>query len=531
MGLFSEAWRGLVRSLTPGSKRKRDVMEHQDTSTARGGSISLRGDANGTKGNERNDGSGAENRRATDANRLVTPPETILASAMFGMGSKKFKWTEHPPPRKSAGGEGIPGVSSAAGKRLDIPDVYIGSAMGDRRGVHGVGAPATTPAAGTTWTVGRPATANFTHRQSTKTSKAAAAVRKTTTTKRKKDVAHKDFYGQFFRRMQLMSEEYRPSLANIIEPVSQYNYHHGKAVLLVSKANLMMSSAHRDTTEKRQNELKEIESSISRIRELRLQPKRRDVYPYKRTLLAPKFTDAEKNDLLLLTRKPDDEAVFKHEASKVKLLGRDLRRLAPGSWLNDEIINLYMRLLQDRDTKIHERKDADDFPKCHFFNTFFLSKLYKASQGYDYNSVRRWTMPARLKATGQSRSSILDVDKIIVPVNQSNTHWTVAVMDLKNERLEYFDSLGGEDHECLEHLAQYLTDEYKNKRAEDRPDVLDWPRTFPKNIPRQRNGWDCGVFLSMYANCLSVEAELMEMNMDEYRLEMLREFQGMEVGL
>ena len=254
-----------------------------------------------------------------------------------------------------------------------------------------------------------------------------------------------------------------------------------------------------------------------------------DVYPSKRTLPAPASTDAEKSELLKFTRRPEDEAVFKHEASKVKLMGRDLARLAPGSWLNDETINLFMRLLQERDTRIHERSDAADFAKCHFFNTFFLTKLYKGADGYDYNAVRRWTMPARLKATGQSRSSILDVDKIIVPVNQSNTHWTVAVVDLRNERLEYFDSLGGEDDECLAHLAQYVVDEFQNKRAEDRPDVLEWPRHFPKNIPRQHNGWDCGVYLSMYADYLSIEAEMGETNMDEYRLRMLRAFREMAV--
>lgn len=132
--------------------------------------------------------------------------------------------------------------------------------------------------------------------------------------------------------------------------------------------------------------------------------------------------------------------LLKHEKSKVSLTGNDLARLRPGSWLNDELINLYMRLLQDRDTRVHTNGKTD-YPKCHFFNSFFLSKLYKDTGSYDYNSVRRWTAPARLKAGGQSRTSILDCDRIIVPVNQSNMHWVCAVIDLENKRLEYYDSL------------------------------------------------------------------------------------------
>ena len=34
-----------------------------------------------------------------------------------------------------------------------------------------------------------------------------------------------------------------------------------------------------------------------------------------------------------------------------------------------------------------------------------------------------------------------------------------------------------------------------------RDDVLDWPRLFPKDIPQQLNGCDCGVFTLLFASC------------------------------
>lgn len=146
--------------------------------------------------------------------------------------------------------------------------------------------------------------------------------------------------------------------------------------------------------------------------------------------------------------------------------------------------------------------------KCHFFNSFFLNKLYKDEGKYKYDNVRRWTTPNKLKSAGQLSTSILDCDRIIVPVNQSNTHWTCAVIDLRDQKLIYYDSLvvsflplfalhivvhGGcllpsrfvpwlydafflsqtgqylqnEDHKCLQNLAQYIKDEYKNKACKD----------------------------------------------------------------
>lgn len=106
-------------------------------------------------------------------------------------------------------------------------------------------------------------------------------------------------------------------------------------------------------------------------------------------------------------------------------------------------------------------------PTCHFFNSFFFNKLYKDSGNYNYNEVRRWTLPKRLKTAGQPFDSILDCDRIIIPANQRNTHWVCAMIDLRQQRFVLYDSMAGEDHACLDNLARYLVDEYKNKRDED----------------------------------------------------------------
>lgn len=61
----------------------------------------------------------------------------------------------------------------------------------------------------------------------------------------------------------------------------------------------------------------------------------------------------------------------------------------------------------------------------------------------------------------------------------------------------------GKDELLLLHLAQWLTDEALDKR-EEVWDVLSWPRYHPQNIPRQRNGCDCGVFAVMFADYLGL---------------------------
>ncbi|KAG1673549.1 hypothetical protein FOA52_003849 [Chlamydomonas sp. UWO 241] len=181
-----------------------------------------------------------------------------------------------------------------------------------------------------------------------------------------------------------------------------------------------------------------------------------------------------------------------------------LRCMATGSWLNDEAINLYMVLLQERDTAMRTAPPPGPrAPTSHFFNSFFLSKLYKDSKRYDYNAVRRWTAPGKLKSSGQLSPNILSVDRVIVPVNDNNIHWTCAVIDIKGRQLMYLDSMGGQDPDLLEFLARYIADESRDKLKVEL-DTSSWVRVHRSDVPRQRNGCDCGMFTILYADRLGL---------------------------
>ncbi|XP_038694179.1 ubiquitin-like-specific protease ESD4 isoform X2 [Tripterygium wilfordii] len=58
-----------------------------------------------------------------------------------------------------------------------------------------------------------------------------------------------------------------------------------------------------------------------------------------------------------------------HEKSNIEITGQILWCLRPGAWLNDEVINLYLELLKERETR-----EPEKFLRCHFFNTFFYKK-------------------------------------------------------------------------------------------------------------------------------------------------------------
>lgn len=170
--------------------------------------------------------------------------------------------------------------------------------------------------------------------------------------------------------------------------------------------------------------------------------------------------------------------------ANIELRRDDLKRLKYFEWLNDECVNAYMGVLSDRS------KNNPDLPDCHFFNSFFYS--YLSQNGYNYDKVKNWTKSV----------DIFTKSKVVIPVNHSNTHWTLAIINFDTKCFEYYDSLGNNDYDCLERLRKYVKDQYKTKHGGEY-NLSDWKDIMPKEIPHQQNGSDCGVFVCKYADYCS----------------------------
>ncbi|PIA17144.1 cysteine proteinase [Coemansia reversa NRRL 1564] len=177
---------------------------------------------------------------------------------------------------------------------------------------------------------------------------------------------------------------------------------------------------------------------------------------------------------------------FSTELNNVPVTARDMATLGAGKWLNDEVINFYMQLIITRSEK------TPTLPRVHAFNTFFYSTL--CDKGYA--RVRRWTR----------RIKLFDQDLLIVPVHLG-VHWCCAVVDFRCKSIVYYDALLGDNPKCLRLLMNYLHEESKDKQGNDFNED-GWSMKCEKEIPRQHNGYDCGVFAIMFAEYLSRDAPL-----------------------
>ncbi|EKX42315.1 hypothetical protein GUITHDRAFT_153582 [Guillardia theta CCMP2712] len=174
------------------------------------------------------------------------------------------------------------------------------------------------------------------------------------------------------------------------------------------------------------------------------------------------------------------------------ITAKELKCLLDNSWLNDEIINSYMALLRLR-SKIHEGLNDTSFPRCEFFSSFFYAILRNAKGGYSYKNVERWGR----------RKNFLECDHILFPINVSNMHWCLAVVSPRDLKIEYYDSMGGENKTCVDLLERYMQDEGAYRKIEHFQSS--WNKFFrgPPDVPEQKDGSGCGVFACAFADCIS----------------------------
>jgi len=182
------------------------------------------------------------------------------------------------------------------------------------------------------------------------------------------------------------------------------------------------------------------------------------------TSVLPRPSRAKRSAPTYIEESPEPSKVFKYSIEKglgppwIKSLeygeGRqravvhfdDLIRLDEEEYLNDSLIDFYMIYLFK---KLNVPAD-----KVYFFNTYFFTRLTENSgrKSIDYKSVERWT----------SKVDIFTYDYIVVPINDSQTHWYLAIIcnlsKMKRKPIaQSFDDDDSQVQELGEDLGKIVT--------------------------------------------------------------------------
>jgi len=225
------------------------------------------------------------------------------------------------------------------------------------------------------------------------------------------------------------------------------------------------------------------------------------------------------NPLLIARRQPLPlqelllvEEVVNHTASQEVIISKfnfqltynTMKCLALSNPINDEIIDFYMCLLQDRDKILTELSNCSR-KSSHYFSCFFISCLLRSGE-YNYNNVRRWTEGRLTEGI-----NIFLKDKIFIPVcNNENSYpsWAMIVVFMQLKEIHYYDSMSKPNviERYLQHILHWLQDESIEKHNNEyNIDINEWQLFALEAIyPQQTmHPFDCGIFSILCADFVS----------------------------
>lgn len=207
---------------------------------------------------------------------------------------------------------------------------------------------------------------------------------------------------------------------------------------------------------------------------------------------------------------------------------KDLKCLRTQHFLNGEVIDYYAEMLKERQYKLC--KEHNYQPNNYFIPTTFMNKLENIKdnsvhrEGFEYKNVQKWFHNHKLNI------NFFSFEKIFIPVNIKNEHWTLAVVYVKKKRIVYYDSFVrlslrkykgfseslnrvaafSEFH--MQCIKKWLQEETQKYYPDERFEIDEWTSLqataasdeFKQGVPQQdRESNDCGVFVCMFMDYLS----------------------------
>ena len=194
------------------------------------------------------------------------------------------------------------------------------------------------------------------------------------------------------------------------------------------------------------------------------------------------------------------QSVFNHENLNRNILsykGESLSQnsfntLKPSVWLNDEVINIYSKLII---TELQEKGE-----KIYCFRSDFMNQLNSEGK-FSYEKVKRWSRHV-------PNGDIFELEKLFIPINIDNMHWILAVIYMQEKRIQIYDSYNSPGIIYLNNLIEYLKCEYQDKKNA----IGNWKNwnlvSCQDDTPSQTNSYDCGVFVCMYIQFIADNREL-----------------------
>jgi sentrin-specific protease 1 len=191
-------------------------------------------------------------------------------------------------------------------------------------------------------------------------------------------------------------------------------------------------------------------------------------------------------------------------SNRLKIERKNFYRLMPGIWLDNTVIDRSIAMFTQhlKYCKAHNPNDnRSENIQIFYTSLIALVHFYKGLEGtyLPYKYCTWWY---------DHVTDLFSKQFLIYPINYENWHWFLIVAYLPERRIISYDSSGISHNDYLDIIERTLLDEAIAKNLTDivnmESGTFKSPFTKEKchDMPSQRNGYDCGVFMLMLINCL-----------------------------
>ena len=184
----------------------------------------------------------------------------------------------------------------------------------------------------------------------------------------------------------------------------------------------------------------------------------------------------------LINEGSDEDVLARHG---LHLKREDMKTLQGRNYLNDKIIDEYLRLVQQRN------ETHTDLPKVKACSTFLYTQLKTFGLEEGCRRTRRWI-----------KEDLTKKDYILFPIH-NNDHWSLVVVETGGRVVHYLDSINGSRYSSS---APGMIRRYMERLHRKGGEEVTYKVRIRKDSPLQENGVDCGVFVCKYAERMTRKA-------------------------
>ncbi|KAJ1390002.1 Ulp1 protease family, C-terminal catalytic domain [Sesbania bispinosa] len=170
-----------------------------------------------------------------------------------------------------------------------------------------------------------------------------------------------------------------------------------------------------------------------------------------------------------------------------------LKTLIPKTWIDQEILNILASKMTHCESKMTTNNNNWFLPTT--FAQYVLQWGSKPDEMIERYKTKFMGMVDYLR-------------KIFVPINDSNLHWYLMVIDFNNNKIVILDSLrcemqNGRRKRYVKKLAMFIEEmlldpSFYEKPNIEKPMITDFVIIEPHGLPQQLNGYDCGVWVAKW---------------------------------